>query len=112
MGKSLNYRESLNLGGFAFVHGLVDAVCCAILVGLYAKEHLPLPVLESMAVMYNILAFGLQPILGMISDRFQNWRMQAIISLIMIAFALTVTYFSPWIAVIIAGIGNAIFHIA
>jgi FSR family fosmidomycin resistance protein-like MFS transporter len=60
---------------------------------------------------YNVLGFACQPIAGWMVDR-GRWAKPAVLfGLLAQVLALIVMPFSPWLAVSIAGLGSALFHV-
>lgn len=67
--------------------------------------------LSIMVLMYNVIAFGLQPLAGILSDRFSLSRLFVYIGLITGPASLLLFEVSPWLSILIAGIGSAVFHV-
>lgn len=65
----------------------------------------------SLVLLYNILAFGAQPLAGLMTDKLKNPRLAAITGLILMIAAILLFYFNPFIAVICAGLASALFHV-
>lgn len=63
------------------------------------------------AILYNALAFGLQALVGLVSDYFRSPRIIAILGCILVAISLLIFNSYPFFTVLLAGIGNALFHI-
>jgi FSR family fosmidomycin resistance protein-like MFS transporter len=62
-------------------------------------------------IVYNLLAFGLQVIIGFVIDSLKAPRLAAVLGLIVTGLSTLVFLSQPVIAIIIAGLGNALFHI-
>ena len=60
---------------------------------------------------YNFLAFGLQPMFGRLTDRWQAPRWSAIVGCGLIAASVFGYYFSPTFSICLAGIENGLFHV-
>lgn len=88
---------------YSICHALIDCACIFFVLGVlqYSSE---------IILLYNVLAFGLQLPFGIIFDKLYIPQKMAILglSLVLISFFLITT---PYIAVVIIGIGNALFHI-
>ncbi len=90
-------------------HGVSD--CSAGLILGSLTSTMSLYGVGSLVLLYNILAFGAQPLAGIMTDKFKNPRMAAIIALILMCAAILLFYFNPVMAVISAGIASALFHV-
>ena len=94
------------LAVYGTTHALVDAACIALLLGgIDVREDLLLFIL-----LYNVLAFGLQLPLGWIIDRLHQPVLAAITGVLILSISL-ILFVHPVAAVILAGIGNALFHV-
>jgi FSR family fosmidomycin resistance protein-like MFS transporter len=95
-----------NLLVYGLTHALVDASCIILLFGgIDVKGDLLFYIL-----IYNLLAFGLQVPFGWLNDRIQQPVKSAILGCGLLSISLQL-FLHPMIAVILAGIGNALFHI-
>jgi MFS transporter, FSR family, fosmidomycin resistance protein len=91
---------------YGFSHAIVDASCIILILGgIDVKADLMTYIL-----LYNMLAFGLQLPFGWIIDKIQKPSFSAIVGCILIALALFL-FLNPILATILAGIGNALFHV-
>lgn len=95
-----------NLGVYGFTHALIDATCAAVLFSLLNLENF-----ISLVILYSILAFGLQLIIGLFVDRFKLPRFSAIFGSVLTAASAIAVLFSPIVAIVLAGLGNALFHV-
>jgi FSR family fosmidomycin resistance protein-like MFS transporter len=97
---------TLNLTVYGLSHALVDAGCIALILGgIDVKAELLIYIL-----LYNILAFGLQMPFGWIIDRIHKPVSSAVLGCIVVATAL-MFFMHPLTATILAGTGNALFHV-
>lgn len=91
-------------------HLIVDATCIFVLYFNVLRNNIDSVYAFSFIVLYNILAFGLQAIIGDFFDKYQAPKSCAIIGCILTALsAILGEFFMP--AAILAGIGNAFFHV-
>ena len=91
---------------YGFAHALVDASCILLLLGgIDVKGDLLTYIL-----IYNLLAFGLQLPFGWILDRIHQPVLTAVLGCIILSLAL-LSFIHPMTAVILAGTGNALFHV-
>jgi FSR family fosmidomycin resistance protein-like MFS transporter len=94
------------LSVYGITHALVDAGCIMLLLGgIDVREDLLVYIL-----LYNILAFGLQLPLGWISDRLHQPVPAAIAGVLLVSLSLML-FLYPLAAILLAGLGNALFHI-
>jgi FSR family fosmidomycin resistance protein-like MFS transporter len=64
-----------------------------------------------LVLIYNLIAFGGQPLAGVLTDKLKNPRLTAIGGIVLMCAALGLFYVSPIAAVITAGIASAAFHV-
>lgn len=100
--------KSLSLPALTgLAHGASDAVAGFLVVQvLMLSSH---PVVDYI-LFYNMLAFGLQPVVGLILDTYNVPRRAASIGLFLSALSLTLTWFSLTWGILLAGLGSAVFH--
>jgi FSR family fosmidomycin resistance protein-like MFS transporter len=97
---------SLLLGG---THAVSDGAA-GFLVGRLATL-LPLVQVGQLVLLYNVLAFATQPLIGVQTDRWQQPRAATVSGLFLMGAALLSTDTHPTLAIIIAGLGSAAFHV-
>jgi MFS transporter, FSR family, fosmidomycin resistance protein len=97
---------SLILG---IAHGLADAAAGFLLGGL--PRTMSLEQASWLIILYNILGFGYQPLAGMLADKFQRPRLAVLVGLFSLLLALAIAPWHSQLAVILAGIGSAAFHV-
>jgi len=91
---------------YGLTHAIVDASCIILLLGgIDVKVELLTYIL-----IYNILAFGLQLPFGLIIDRIHQPVLTAVLGCVILSIALML-FIHPLAAIILAGIGNALFHV-
>lgn len=91
---------------FGTAHALVDATCIMLLLGgIDVREDL-----LAFIILYNVLAFGLQLPFGWLLDRLQQPVLAAISGCVMVSAAVLL-FMHPLVAIGLAGIGNALFHV-
>lgn len=100
-----------NLFVYGTNHAIVDAVCAGVTFSILKNEIVDVTSFFVLVVLYNILAFGLQFIFGLVSDYFQSPRLIALIGSILTAISALIFMIFPVLAIIFAGLGNALFHV-
>lgn len=90
-------------------HGLADTAASFLLWSLPGS--LSAYEISLLILLYNLLAFGYQPFAGMLTDKFQCSRAATLIGLILLGSAIAMTTTHPKLAIILAGIGSAAFHV-
>lgn len=92
-------------------HGIADAAAGFIL-GCLPQSH-SLEDASLLIILYNILGFGYQPVVGLFADRFQKHKVSILAGLFCLLIALAFSRLSLpiIIAIILAGVGSAAFHI-
>src|SRR5262245_50242409 len=64
-----------------------------------------------LVVLYNVIAFGGQPLAGVVADRIRNPRGAALFGIAITIVALSTFRAQPVLAVALAGVGSAAFHV-
>jgi len=96
-----------NLLVYGSSHALVDATCAGIIFSMTVS----IEQFFYLVVLYNLLAFGLQVIIGLVSDKYDLPRQFAIIGCVIVAIASIIFHESLFLAICLAGLGNAFFHV-
>ena len=101
------------IGAYALAHAAVDACCAVLLWSAYDDGRLTAGAAWSAFLFYNLLAFALQPLVGLAADRLHVGRGAAVAGalLTVAAMALAVVPGAIGAAVVVAGLGNAVFHV-
>jgi MFS transporter, FSR family, fosmidomycin resistance protein len=105
-------QNSLVLGVYSCSHGVIDAACAALAFGLVHLYPLSSRQFISFIFLYNLLAFGTQVFFGGVVDRLRIYRFSASLGIVLTSLSLIVMRNHPVFAVVIAGAGNALFHVA
>jgi MFS transporter, FSR family, fosmidomycin resistance protein len=102
-------RHQLIITALGVAHGIADAAAGLLIIRLAMSPSVGagLTILT-----YQFLAFGTQPIVGLIIDRHRRARMGVIISLFATAVGLLVRSISPSLTILLAGFGSAAFHVS
>jgi len=97
-------------------HALVDATTGFMLFSLGAVLHVPLVELALLFFLYNGVAFGLQPLMGLVMDRLQSPHWGAALGLGMLAAMIWLWPFLPiqglWGCVLAIALASALFHVS
>ncbi len=102
---------AINLAVFGATHAVVDAACAGLLFSVPILHNVTPNDFFYMILLYNVLAFGFQPLCGRLVDHFRSPRLSAIVGCGLLAGAAVGVSFQPISSVILAGVGNALFHI-
>jgi FSR family fosmidomycin resistance protein-like MFS transporter len=97
---------------YGIAHAAVDFACAALIFQILITLPLPGTALLIMVLLYNLLAFAGQPLVGLWIDRFARIRSCATIGITITAAGVACVHLAPWMAVALAGLGNAVFHVA
>ena len=95
---------------YSTAHALVDAACAATVLAAVAFGQDESQSLFHIVILYNTLAFSTQPLFGLVVDRFRVPALSAVSGVLLVA-ASTLLIQVPFLAALIAGIGNALFHV-
>lgn len=88
----------------------MDASCAALIFGAIGAGRFDIGYFSFLIILYNVLAFAMQAPLGLLIDRLRAPVMSAVAGCILTALSLVV-FKLPLLAVCLAGIGNALFHL-
>lgn len=99
-----------NISVYSFTHALIDATCAAVVFAMFALNKLDLQTFAYFIILYNVLAFSLQSPFGLLVDKLRIPVHSAIIG-ILLTSASTIFLSIPLLAIFLAGIGNALFHV-
>lgn len=92
---------------YGLCHALMDVASIYLVMGLVdARDRLVLYI-----ILYNVLAFGLQFIIGHVLDKYSKPKYAAVGGFVCLTLAYLV-WTTPMLAVVLTGIGNALFHVA
>ncbi|QOJ28477.1 MAG: hypothetical protein HRU80_06160 [Ignavibacteriales bacterium] len=92
-----------------FIH-LLNDLTAGMLIGTAASAATGKD-LSMMVLVYNVLAFGSQPLAGLLSDKYQLSRVYVYAGILSAIGGLIVFTFSPWTAIILSGLGSSVFHV-
>lgn len=90
-------------------HGVADGAA-GLLLGLLPRT-MSFSQVALHVMLYNLLAFGCQPVAGLLTDQWRQPRRVVLIGLGLQAVALGVWVWQPTLAVLCAGLGSAFFHV-
>jgi len=102
-------NQSKSLMAYTFSHFSVDFACFFMLFHGFKNSIGSLDLVAIGFLIYNVIAFGLQPIVGFICD--DNPKIPiGIIGCCIVMVGLT-TFSFPWASLVLCAVGNACFHI-
>lgn len=109
-------NKNVTLTVYTAAHFAVDLGCGWLIMALLSNDGLT-PMQQGGAVLlYNFLAFGMQFIIGWLTDaardrgRLLHSRV-ALLGCLMVVAALLTGVRTPWLSVMLVGLGNAAFHV-
>ncbi len=96
---------------YSIAHALVDAACLAMLFSILPSSGADSSqVLFLSILVYNVIAFSTQPVIGILADNLKKPAFWAVAGILLVAAATLLLEVPLWAAVF-AGLGNALFHI-
>ena len=103
----------LSLGVYALTHAVVDAACATLLWRAVHDGVVSGRTAVAAFLAYNFFAFAVQPLVGLGADRLGAARGAAAVGALTTAAAVPASLLSHGLAVaiVLAGLGNAVFHI-
>lgn len=93
-----------------FIH-LLNDLTAGLLIGSAAASDISGEKLSMLVLVYNVIAFGSQPLAGLLSDRYRLSRIFVYAGVLCAVAGLIIFNVSAWTAVILSGIGSSIFHV-
>lgn len=90
-------------------HGVADAAAGFLLGNL--PRTMSLEQASWLIILYNILGFGYQPLAGIVTDKLKRPRESVLVGLFLLLLALVVAGWQSQLAVVLAGMGSAAFHV-
>lgn len=110
--KKLPLKDILaNLFVYGITHAVIDGICAAVIFSIFANKIINADNIIGLVILYNVLAFGLQAIFGLATDYFKSPRMAAFSGCILTGLSALTFVYHPIMAIVLAGLGNALFHI-
>ncbi len=90
-------------------HGVSD--CSAGLILGSLTNSISIYGVGAMVLLYNLLAFGAQPLAGLLTDKLKSPGLAVLTGLFLMAAAVIMFFVNPFAAVLFAGLASAIFHV-
>jgi FSR family fosmidomycin resistance protein-like MFS transporter len=104
-------KEKITICGYSLTHGLIDMASTLVLYNAAIIHGLTPAKAVALVVIYDLLAFAIQPFAGFLIDYIKGSRVAMLTG---IALTLTGVFFvsaNAVAAVVVVGIGNALFHL-
>ncbi len=110
--KNNDLEVKINLLFYGLMHMVVDGVCAGLIFDIGKRQIVDTDQIFYLIVLYNFLAFGLEPFLGLMVDIWRIPRLSAALGGWLVGLVGLFCYFgNPWWVVGLAGVGNALFHV-
>lgn len=109
--RALTGRGVASLSLYGAAHAVVDAICAGMLISLWQRGVVGAATAGWWFILYNLLAFGMQPLLGLLVDGARRPRAVAMAGCVVTAMAPLTSEHWPLAGVCLAGLGNAVFHL-
>ncbi len=110
MFQKINKLIASNLFVYSIGHALIDATTVGVVFATGILNNLAIEEIVMLVILYNVLAFALQAIIGFGVDYFKSPSTAATIGCVLAGIS-TISLSVPVLAVILAGIGNAFYHV-
>jgi FSR family fosmidomycin resistance protein-like MFS transporter len=106
----MNHGRAIAIVPYATAHFVVDTCSAATAYAVLSTGAVTLEQFAALLLLYHALAFGLQSLMGLAVD-WRGWQREfAVLGCLLAASALALTAL-PTAAIIITGLGNAMFHV-
>ncbi|MCC6159251.1 MAG: hypothetical protein IT350_14470 [Deltaproteobacteria bacterium] len=96
---------------FGIIHLLIDATTVTVIFATRTFHGLSVREGVMLVLFYDLIAFAGQAPLGLLIDRFRIWRATALVGIALSAASMLFLTSGPNAAMILAGVGNAAFHV-
>ena len=93
------------------VHMLVDATTVTVVFAAIGLHEISPALAFGMVLLYDLLAFASQFLVGLVTDRLASPKTTLLIGLVLCALAMVLLPIEPWSAAAVAGLGNSLFHV-
>ncbi|MDP8223715.1 MAG: hypothetical protein P9L99_10180 [Candidatus Lernaella stagnicola] len=93
------------------IHAIVDAATVMVIFSTIFVHELHPSDAFTLVLSYDLLAFAGQAFVGYASDRFRAERAVTLAGIVLAFVAVLTMRIHPWAAMIVAGVGNAFFHV-
>ncbi len=100
-------KSTIEVLFLTILHMLVDGICSATIYASLYKDNIILPIIAFVG--YNVLAFMIQPFLGMLIDTYKKERLLVLGSLFLVIMGSLLGRL-PYLCLLFLGFGNALFH--
>lgn len=107
--QSSTWFSTRSLSAHTFAHFCVDFACFYQLFAGLAKANVRLETVAIGFMLYNAIAFGLQPIIGYACDRKRSFPI-AVVGCLLVLGGLVLLPLA-WLALLLSALGNACFHV-
>lgn len=102
-------KKTMLPAALGVAHGISD--CSAGLIIGSLSSGMSIYGIGSMVLLYNILAFAVQPLAGLLTDKLKSPKLAAVAGLGLMAASVACFFVQPVAAVVMAGIASAFFHV-
>ena len=96
---------------YGVIHALIDAACVAAVYRAVPAHRLDAETAFALVLGYDLLAFGSQAVFGAAADRWRAARAALLSGIAATAIAVGLVSAQPLATMLLAGIGNALFHV-
>jgi FSR family fosmidomycin resistance protein-like MFS transporter len=93
------------------IHALIDAACVTAVFSAIPPADLTRFAAFYVVVGYDLIAFATQAFIGLGADRWRAPRLTLLAGIALTAAAVASRNFEPWTTMVLAGLGNAAFHV-
>lgn len=96
---------------YGLIHALIDAACVTVVFSAIVLHHLEPHDSFYLVIGYDLLAFAGQVFCGYITDRLRFSRGAVLLGILCTALSVVALSMEPLTAMVLAGTGNALFHV-
>jgi MFS transporter, FSR family, fosmidomycin resistance protein len=96
---------------YGVIHALVDATTVTVTFAAIGLHDLTPSMAFAVVLLYDLLAFASQVVVGEITDRLGSPKATLVAGLVLCAVGMLVLPLEPWSAVTLVGLGNSLFHV-
>jgi FSR family fosmidomycin resistance protein-like MFS transporter len=96
---------------YGLVHAVVDATTVSVVFASIGVHSLTVAEAFRLVIAYDVIAFASQALIGLVADRLRAPRAFAVAGVVLAAAALATMRLDATAAMLLAGVGNAVFHV-
>jgi FSR family fosmidomycin resistance protein-like MFS transporter len=96
---------------YAVVHGLIDLASSFVVYNTAIVHNIPPAQAAGLTILYDLIAFGIQPLVGLLIDYVKAARTAMLIGIVLTLTGVVLMHVNALTGIVLVGVGNALFHV-